>query len=221
MTKILLLILSSDTNEIYRGFQECWRNYMKSHKEIDYYFYKCDPSLPTDFEIRDDVIYVKCKDGLNHLFTKFILALRAVEEKLDDYDFICRPNESSFVIFPNYIQHLCTFPKVQSCVAIFTNYFKIVHPSGALFALSSDVAQKMALLPCEECYVDDVQIGYYLQKLGVHYYPSSRLDLDIQTGSLEDIVQKIKKNTIFHVRCKTKDRRYDVEMFRSMSKYFQ
>ena len=96
--KVLFLILASDS-PIYSTLQNVWRAYISSRPEtIEAYFYKANPSLKTDYEFDGDTLWVKCPENLNSVARKLKAALKVFESRLDEFDYICRPNLSSFFI---------------------------------------------------------------------------------------------------------------------------
>lgn len=111
--KVLMLILASDggKDDIYTKLQQIKRLYIHLYPEVDAYFYKADPNLETQHKIIGDTIYIKTKETYPDLWKKLLLILKVFENKLDDYDFISRPNLSTFVIMDRYLNHLQTLPK--------------------------------------------------------------------------------------------------------------
>ena len=115
--KILMLILASDggKNDIYTKLQQIKRLYVHSYPEVDAYFYKADPNLETQHKIIGDTIYIKTEETYPNLWEKLLLILKVFENKLDDYDFISRPNLSTFIIMDRYLNHLQSLPKKMCC----------------------------------------------------------------------------------------------------------
>jgi len=141
--KILMLILSNDggPRNLYSKLEEIKRLYIHSYTEIEAYFYKCNPLLESDYEIIGDTVYLKTEEKYPELWKKFWLVLKAFEERLHEFDFICRPNLSSFIIMDRYLQHLQEIPKNQFCSGLkFFGGQPIPFPSGYLFTITSDIA---------------------------------------------------------------------------------
>ena len=121
LMKVLFLIVASDdrADELYSRLQYLsWRRYIHSRPgEIEAYFYKANPNLNTDFYIEGDTVYVKCIEEYPRLMKKFWLVLKAFESRLCEFDYICRPVLSSFIVLDRYLEHLKTLPRQNMCLA--------------------------------------------------------------------------------------------------------
>ena len=98
-----MLILAGGDG-IYETLRKFWSTYMHASDEIEAYFYRSDMDLSGNYEIRGDTVYVKCPEGLWSVVKKLQMALQAFESRLDEFDYICRPNLSSFFIFDRYLK---------------------------------------------------------------------------------------------------------------------
>ena len=202
--KIIMLILSSDTDPIYTQLQESWKVFMKKHPQIDCWFYKADPTLEEEYMFVDDyTLKVKCEDGYGKLYTKMIKALKAIEAEigLDKYDYFCRPNESSFFIFDRYLEYLQDKPRTNVGIGKYGSHQGVPFLSGCGFTLSMDVVKSMIELNQKDYIVDDVTVGIVLKKLNVkliHYFHFI-IDSETKHRFLPEIMDD---DTIFHIRCK-------------------
>ena len=212
--KILMLILASNggEKEIYTRLQyEIWRNYMHLYPDvIDAYFYKCNPLITEEYIIDGDTVYVKCDNSYPITLKRLQLVLKAFN--LDEYDFILRPNLSSFFILDKYIEYMYTIPTVNTCTSYMwapNSKSVYAYPSGAGFTISRDIAKYIVtntIIPNNEG-IDDVSIGTILNHLKSNILPHpmifitckehrSWLDILYNNKSYQDFPS----NKVFHVR---------------------
>ena len=167
--KILMLILASDA-PLYQMLQKIKKKYLFFHPNIEAYFYKGDPNLDCEHKIVGDTLYVKTEERYPMLFEKFVLALKAFERKLDSFDFISRPNLSTFILLSRYLKHLETLPRKMCCSGLkFYGGQPIPFPSGFLFTITPDIAHHIihnTIIPNNEG-IDDRCVGRVLQHLNV------------------------------------------------------
>jgi hypothetical protein len=166
-----MLILASDggQQEIYTYLQTVWRRYMHTRPdEIEAYFYKANPNLQNEYEIEGDTIWVKCKENYPLLWNKFVRVLRVFKDRLHEYDFICRPNLSTFFILDNYLNHLRGLPKIKTCSGRTLTHLPDIFPSGIGFAITPDIATFILTDPISNIEgIDDVIMGLVLKKLNI------------------------------------------------------
>jgi hypothetical protein len=200
-----MLILASDggPNNLYTHLQHrSWRMYMNSHPDIEAYFYKANPNLTEDYYFDGDVLWVKCIEQYPKLWNKFILALGAFKNRLHEFDYVCRPDLSTFLVLDRYIEFLNMQPKIKMCCA--TALFDSVRspfnfPSGACFTISSDLATYILQnqvnpstygIDTENDEIDDVRMGIYLHELKIEIIPDNRAFIHIrwQEQHLRDFI---------------------------------
>lgn len=221
--RVLMLVLASDTQQVYKDLQESWKTFMKSHAQIDCWFYKADQTQDEEWKQTDPyTITVKCPDGYGYLYTKFIKALRGFD--LTQYDYVCRPNESSFFIFDRYLAFLEDMPRTNAAFGKLGDHQGIQFLSGCGFTLTRDVAERMIALDQKDYVVDDVTVGIALQKLGALLVPYFHTIIDAEEKhallpAIED------DETIFHIRCKHEwpyplRRDLDVVLHKKLAKHF-
>jgi hypothetical protein len=171
--KILMLILASNggQNDIYTKLQIIKRKYMHISPYIESYFYICEPNLETEFKIVDDIVYVKTVENYPYLWEKFYLVLKAFEDRLCEFDFICRPNLSTFVIIDRYLNYIKDLPRTRFCSGLkFYGGQPIPFPSGYMFTITPDIAKYIVLnkdiIP-NNYGIDDRCVGVILQKMDI------------------------------------------------------
>lgn len=222
--KILFLILASDGG-VYTELQKVWRAYIHSYPGIiEAYFYKADPKLSTEYRIEGDVLTVKCPEGLAFVARKLKLALKAFEGRLDEFDYICRPNLSSFFILPRYIKALETLPKMRACMAK-EHTAPAIFPTGAGFTITPDVANVILEHPFPQHVHggDDVAVGAVLKEMGIRIQNVPRIDITAVAHREARLKRVADDPQTFHVRVKheTHDRtQLDLEVHRTLLKTY-
>ncbi len=207
--KVLFLILASDGG-VYTELQKVWRAYIHSYPEkVEAYFYKANPGLATEWVLEGDVLTVKCPENLGNVARKLKMALRAFEHRLDEFDYICRPNLSSFFILPRYFEALATLPTTGACMAK-EHLRPAVFPTGAGFTITPDVARAIIGSPFPQHVHggDDVAVGGVLKEMGIKIRDVPRIDITA-AGHREARLKMVADNpAAFHVRVKheTRDR---------------
>jgi hypothetical protein len=172
MKKILMLILANDggKNNIYTILQNIMRKYIHTNPNIEAYFYKSDPNIDDEYVISGDTIYVKTVETYPKLWKKFWLVLKAFENRLDEFSYICRPNLSTFIILDRYLKHLEALPRTRCCSGIeFFGGQPIPFPSGYLFTITPDLAKEIInnhLIKDNDA-VDDRFLGIVLKDLNI------------------------------------------------------
>lgn len=222
--KVLFLILASDGG-VYTELQKVWRAYIHSYPGIiEAYFYKADPKLSTEYRIEGDILTVKCPESLASVAQKLKLALKAFESRLDEFDYICRPNLSSFFILPRYIKALESLPKTRACMAK-EHTAPAIFPTGAGFTITPDVAKEILAHPFPQHVHggDDVAVGAVLQEFGIRIQNVPRIDITAVAHREARLKLIADDSKAFHVRVKheTRDRtRLDMEVHRILLKLY-
>ena len=205
-----MLILASDGGyrNIYSKLEEVKRLYIHSFKEIEAYFYKSNPLLDKEYEIKGDIIYVKTEEKYPELWKKFWLVLKVFETRLHEFDFICRPNLSSFIILDRFIQNLQNIPKYKYCYGL--NFFcgqHIPFPSGYLFIITTDIAHACIynnIIEYNEG-VDDRCLGLILNEINIPISTFQFIELENHyvyenKDSLIEFKEKLNDPKIFLIR---------------------
>lgn len=202
--KILVLIITSDNDPVYKELQNIWRRYMHNDPEhIEAYFIRGDHTLPVQYKIENDVIWSKTIESLNPgLINKTILSLEALLPRIQtEFDYILRTNLSSFYVFPRLLKFLETCPdhKFYGGSVVFNTFC-----SGSGFLLSPDLAQMLVAHKAHflnnRSGEDDVLIGKFFTNHGISRSPHPRMDF----ACLNDWYTHKHNipNNIFHFRIK-------------------
>ena len=170
--KILMLILASDggNNNLYNKLQNIKRKYIHDNPNVEAYFYKADPNISEDFVISGDTVYLKTNENYPYLWKKFWLVLKAFENRLHEFDYISRPNLSTFIVMDRYLNYLETLPREKCCSGIeFYGGQPIPFPSGYLFTITPDLAKEFIYndVIVDNEGIDDRCVGLILNKLNI------------------------------------------------------
>jgi hypothetical protein len=223
--KVLVLILSSNGEPLYLELQKIWRKYMHRSAIFECYFYTADNTLETEWKLDGDTLYVKCPDNLEHVSEKMRLAFKAFEHRLDEFNYIFRPNLSSFIVFERYAQFLEGVPKETHIVSVYhqrdwvsnggtkwqAEQYQI---SGAGITMTPPIAS--AYIKYEHTStMDDIDLQQMVQSSGmpIKYLLSPRIDiLSPEHGSRLHYIKE--SSEIFHVRVKHESNRllYDLDI---------
>lgn len=215
--KVLMLILASDNLPIYRELQSIWRKYMSSNPDIDCYFYKGDPKLTVDSRLDNDTLWIKIDERLDTVYEKTIKAFNYFSNRMKDYDFVCRPNLSSFFVFDKYLDYCSTLPKSQ-CVSAFVGIHDgISFPSGCGFTMSSDVVLNLLQDNPKYVVMDDVTIGAWLMSKNITIIPARRFDF---TNDRTEALIYVPIKDIFHYRVKNSNRNLDILIHSQLLKIY-
>jgi len=197
--KILMLVLASDNNPIYKEHQRIWRSYMHTNPNIDCYFYKGDPTLEQEYKLIEDTLYIQIEDTLENVYEKTLRAFKFFEPNFHKYKCIFRTNLSSVVIFHRYIEYCKTIPTHSFCSAHIGIENQVPFPAGAGFTITPDIASRLVAERPPLISQDDVSIGYALQSWGIPITSVNRMDF-ITPELYNDYHLKIP--SIFHFRIK-------------------
>jgi hypothetical protein len=222
--KVLVLILSSNGEPIYLELQKIWRKYMHRSAIFECYFYTADNTLETEWKLDGDTLYVKCPDDLEHVAEKMRLAFKAFEHRFHEFDYIFRPNLSSFIIFERYARFLEGTPKETHVVSVYfqkewvtdgkisckSEHYQI---SGAGITMTPNIASAY-IQHAHTSTMDDTDLEQMIQrsKLPVKYLISPRIDIIFPEH--EARLHYIKDSDLFHVRVKHDSNRllYDLDI---------
>lgn len=93
--KICILIIYSP-DPYYEDMLEIQRNYLLKFDNITYYFIQMKPDLSLDFEVNDDIIYVKGEESMMNILHKTVVSMKYIL-KNHSFDFMLRTNISTLV----------------------------------------------------------------------------------------------------------------------------
>ena len=165
--KVLMLIISSDTEPVYAEHRKVWSSYMNSNPQIECYFIQYRDGPQT---IEGNTFWLTGTESFPGILTKTLDSLEYFLK--NDYDFIVRTNMSSLWNFDVLLKYLETLPPKNVYNGIIGNQYGILFVSGCGFIMSPDVAKlllKNRQIAESVGIMDDVDIGYTLHKLGVPF----------------------------------------------------
>lgn len=201
--KILMLVISSDTHPVYAKHREVWRTYQKSHPDVDVVFLQYSPLVYAPTRTAD-TLFFRGTERYGSILRKTLDAIAYFLPKAP-YTHVVRTNLSSVWDFPRLIAYLEQQPTTRlyagfSCGAegIPWNYV-----SGAGILLSRDVAELLwthRQRALSVGAIDDVDIGYAMQSLGIPQTPAPRVDF-LSLDHYTEHREKIPPET-FHYRVK-------------------
>jgi len=186
--KALILVISSDNEKVYRSHKTSWRRYMHAFSEdFESYFIEFDPQLTTPYKVEGDVLKIQGEESyIPGIFDKTLLALKYFEDRFDAFDFVIRPNLSSFLVLSRLKNYLSKQKKenfyaghplfYQDYEAIRGNH--LLYASGACPIFSIDMAKHLIKTgenlmgkPYGVCYADDLLLGKVCKEKGVGLTP--------------------------------------------------
>jgi hypothetical protein len=163
--KVLMLIISSDSDPVYAEHRKVWSTYMNSNSQIECYFiqYRDGPQ-----EIEGNTFWLNGVESFSAILTKTLDSLEFLSK---NYDFIVRTNLSSIWNFKVLIDHLETLPKEGVYNGFIGHFNNFQFASGSGYIMTPDIGQILLQnRKIAENYpeLDDVAVGYTLNKLGIN-----------------------------------------------------
>lgn len=163
--KAIFLIISSEDLEVYKQFKTISQKYYDLFpQDMKYFYMEMDENLDEDIKEVGNHLYVKGKES--HIPAIYIKTRKAIEyvNKHYDYDFIFRPNLSSFYNVPNILKFLDALPKQN-----FAGGFCYGHDGGFITGTGIFMSRDIANILTQETYddldiPDDVLIARILMK---------------------------------------------------------
>ena len=134
-----MLVISSQTQSVYRHHKAIWETYMKSHPDIECYFIEFSPVVLSPL-LTSTTLFLRGHDTYQTILDK---TFRAIDffTRHKQYDYVIRTNLSSVWIFPRLIRFLETAPRTGLYGGIINNNQPWAYISGAGITLSWDVVQ--------------------------------------------------------------------------------
>lgn len=139
--KILILIIASDNEPIYKSLQDLWRLQFNIHPEIDCFFVKCNPAIDTEYVISHETntIFVKAEESLHYGITfKTLMAMKALSS---NYEFTLRTNLSSFYVLEKLYDLVSNFSRTNCFAGILGEAEGVHFVSGCGFLISQDISE--------------------------------------------------------------------------------
>jgi hypothetical protein len=205
--RVLVLILMSEGYP-YDQFRAIWRTYMKSHPNVDCYFYMAKPNLFTEYLLDNDTLWIRLPEKHAFLFEKTIRAFRYfLNIRPNMYSFVFRPNASALLNLNHYYELCKTFPKEKFCSAPILRRGEVIEhpvveaPSGCGYTLSIDVVNRFAREQgLRNVLIDDISVGYYLQEWGIPITPARVYALENRDYTPEELADILSTNYHFRFR---------------------
>jgi hypothetical protein len=179
MLKVLILIISSDTEPVYAEHRKIWLAYMNSNPQIKCYFIQYRDGVQA---LEGNTFWLSGKESFDKIINKTIDSFDFFI-KSDSYDFIIRTNMSTLWNFKALIAHLETLPRQRVYNGQMLRYqynddMKYIAGSGII--LSQDIAKLIVenreLVESIKI-IDDVDIGFALKKLGIQHSEGNRIQI--------------------------------------------
>jgi hypothetical protein len=204
--KILLLVLSSDTEPVYARHREVWRSYMHRHPNITSYFLECGDVT----RVEGDVFYSPGPESFRACVTKTLAALEYFSG--ESYDYVLRTNMSSLWNLNKLVAFIEDLPRTQVYAGTLNYAHNVHYISGSGILMSWDVCRYIlenrdAVLNVR--IIDDVDIGVVLAH--IQQIPIPRWHVDSPTTPISD--------DVFHYRVKMENghsRFYEPEIMKQI-----
>jgi hypothetical protein len=213
--KILVLIISDESSQVYIKHKEIWLKYMNINPQFDCFFIEYHPEK--NYIIEENTIYIKGTESYHPgIREKTIETFKYFLNCDKKYDYIIRTNLSSHWNFKALLTYLKTLPKedvyyggIGECLVKFASSnlgeCSVKFASGSGFIMTPDVMNKIVENRnlCNEInFIDDVDIGYLLKKIGIFPSSTSRTDItnDYKVANFQY------NSDIYHYRIKLENR---------------
>lgn len=210
--KVLMLVLASieGPDNCYSRFTEQWVRYANSHPNIQCFLYKADGSIKDQYELSGNILSIKRGENWGDILYKTFDALDFFKSRFHEFDWICRPNMSSFFHFPKYLEYLASLPESVQVEGVHCSGGGIIYPSGAGFSFRANLGDLILANKQPTYYVDDITFGkiFYENNIQIHNRPVfDSIDNNNINKFLED---DLKTSWKFQYRFKTGNRGDDV-----------
>ena len=173
-----MLVISSQTQPIYRHHKAIWETYMKSHPDIECYFIEFNQSLPFPL-LTSNTLFLRGQETYFAILDKTFRALDYFTRR-KHYDYVIRTNLSSVWIFPKLIRFLETAPRRGLYGGVICDNEPWNFISGAGITFSWDIVQlllKNRHFAYASKVMDDVDIGFACLQLGIPTTPIPRVNV--------------------------------------------
>ena len=216
--KNLVLIASSSGELVYKVHKQSWKRYMNAFEEqFECYFVEFCSDLKTPYLLTNQTLKIQGEESyIPGIFDKCFKALEFFKDRLDEFDYIIRPNLSSFLILPRLDKYLQMQQKkgfYAGPLAIFHNDEgkegnDLPYASGSCIIFSSDLAQKLVQcghnligLKYSTYHADDLLFARFFKQHQIPLHP-------IPTMSIERFVEPHRiypfiGDDVFHFRIRT------------------
>jgi len=225
--KILNLILYSNNDDYKKMYNllKCYLQFVKEKINIDYYFYTFNNDIENEFEVKDDIFYIKGEETfLPGILDKTIKTIEYFKDY--DYDYIIRSNISTPINFELLINFLEKFGfdycgnvfkicwEDRKCGLINKKYFNEFFISGACITMSKNTYTYLIDHKEELDYtvIDDVAIGVLLTKQfePINIYKYFMINDTDQSSTKLFTIDRQYHNNILYYRNKSINRGIDL-----------
>jgi hypothetical protein len=225
--KILILVLSSydpPYRKLYETSLKTWDSYKVDGIDVVYYFGRNGIKKPNTIVTNYQETYLNIGKKTRQAFQ---IALQKYE-----FDYLFRPNSSSFVYKDNMKKHFETLPKsvFQGLIAPYYDMGKFMWGVG--YTLSRDIVELLANIEWDMSLMDDVSVSFAAQKAGVQLTGGHKLltidpakdngyrllnyGVTAENKIIKDI-SEVDMSEHFHFRCKQdKDRNKDIKIMEQL-----
>jgi len=139
-------------------------------------------------------------------------ALQYFQPALDRYDFVFRPNLSSFIRLDTYLEFCCNLPRTGLYSGQINTDYGIQYASGCGFTLSTDLVKRLLESPPDHFVIDDLTVGKAMRDWGIPIVPARRHTIQPDNLIIPDETSLPKLRAIlenpgdvFHFRVRTGD----------------
>jgi len=168
--RILNLVLySCDNDGPYDKMKDITYQYYKTFPFLTTYYYRFDPELTRDFEIRNNVLHIKGEESyIPGILKKTLRAFEYFGKDLHSYDYIVRSNISTIIRFDKLREELIenrTDYGCSLCWGLDSTHpiaeENTIYSSGTSIIFSSKTLEKLIENKefVDETLIDDVSIG--------------------------------------------------------------
>ena len=235
MKKVLILVLTRKNLWPYDWLEETIRNTWGSIKNsnIQIWYYYGDSNT---FMVEDDKIFCPFPEGFPTIGNKTIKSMEYLLNQ--DFDYIFRPNNSSFVNIPKLIEYIQTIPSTNFYGGVKIGYYgggarpeEEINPpvwccSGCGYILSRDLVELIVdnQSKWNHSIIDDLALCRFLKDYEITMTDSPRLSIDdiIEDSlfSLGKILSVDEISSHFHIttRADSMDRIKNEKMLRTLYK---
>jgi hypothetical protein len=220
-TVILVLGTACTTySELTQALRDTWFNIKNKNIAIIHYVGGLTQTKTPYF--KDNNLFIPCDDSLYNIGTKTIMAFDWLLQNTD-FDYIFRCNLGSFIDPNKLINFLDDKPNKNFYCGIIGNYHdQINFASGSGYFLSKDLVNLTVKHKniWNHSLMDDVALGDFLSKCNVPINSSAKrlsyCDNETYYQIGDKIVDFIPESELYHIRCRSTDRRLDIKTIKDL-----
>jgi len=200
-----------------------WKQYINLDQDIECFFIESNNNI-TEPYIQDNTLYTRGTEDYCNIFNKTIESLKFFN--IYEYDYIIRTNVSSYYDFKLLKEFLIPYPTKHVYAGVINEYMGVRFASGCGMIMTPDVVQLlinnyhiverpgyigsfMNYNNQDEYIMDDIAIGYVLEKAGCQVIELPRIDIATKE-LLYDFRGKVTSSKNFHFRLRCQNREEEV-----------